>query len=816
MALCLAVLFLSSAWQLVPLSRGLLGFLSPATAQWYQQLLPEQAEQLPAGFSGNTMSSPVKWRISLYPEATRGQVLLWFACFLLFGLVRNNLPPVGGWRRLSAVILGNATLLALVGWVPAWPWLHRWTFWEHLTADGSSGLWAHPDQLPLYLNLGVGLAAGWLLSRWTHWTGKASDVPSLSPGRKFLLDGRVWVAGLILLLLLGRVAFSLSRGGFLALTGASLVWLVIEGCRQGRLLRSGLVFLFLAGVLVLVGGWGWQRLGGEGFLSGNDPSFQLNPLSQWSRSREWVREFPWWGTGLGTAPMLAPVSSTTAVAGGDDHRYLRNSYLEVLVEGGLVRLALCLATLGLVFYLGIKALRHQKGTPLGGWVLGGLFGFTTLVIHSWVDAGFHIPAVALPAIVLCAYLCSLGTQTRREEGNEAPAPQARPGVAFSLRLGGLAAPAATSLALVVGLVLVSQGWKEYRVRRFLEAASRLDLAVDLPTREGQLEYLEAASRLAPGNASLHLKLAQVHGTLFRTQSEDLQRNNRLTQATQAVSGWAGTGAAAEGFQVPWSGAPLWLVLSTAREKLVQEKEEQGRRNHLLPALRHGVQARNVGPLLAGSHLWLAEHTDWFVRAEAPAAYRHRAKEAAPDDPAIWYQCGDLEEAAGQRDLAWQSWRHCLELSHDYLPDILDQSRKSLEPADILQRILPEQPQVLLEAASYLFPHSDQVAERRPFLEKALALVGHPPGPPRPEDLHLKAQIYQSWGQEAEALAAYREALAQKPGQAEWRFDLAEYYSQQERWEEAQGELQHLLEQQPGHRRARHLLEEVTRELAAKS
>jgi hypothetical protein len=477
---------------------------------------------------------------------------------------------------------------------------------------------------------------------------------------------------------------------------------------------------------------------------------------------------------------------------------------------------LCLVTLGLIFYLGSRALRNQEGTPLGGWVLGGLFGFTTLVIHSWVDAGLHIPAVALLATVLCAYLCGLETQTRREEENEALPRIADHSGPFSLRLGGLAAPVGMSLALVLGLVLVSQGWKEYRVRRFLVAASRLSQAVDLPARERQLEYLEAASRLSPGNASLHLQLAQVHGIVFRTQSEELRTNDRLTQATQALSGWAGEGAVAVGGQPVWSGAPLWLVLSAARQKVVQEKEEQGKKKNLLPALRHGVQARNTGPLLAGSHLWLAEHADWLAGAEAPEVYRNRAKWTAPDDPAVWYRCGALEVAAGQLDLAWQSWRHCLELSDVYLTDILDRSGESMEPADILQRVLPEQPQVLLKAASYLFPHADQTAERRPFLEKALVLLANQPPPQSPDNLHLKAEIHQSLGEEAEALSAYQAALARKPWQADWRFDLAACYSQQDRWEEAQAELRRVLEQQPGHRPAQHLLEQVTRELAQKS
>src|SRR5262245_30361056 len=39
-AIGIAILFLLGLWQITPLPRGLLQFLSPATIRWYEQLIP--------------------------------------------------------------------------------------------------------------------------------------------------------------------------------------------------------------------------------------------------------------------------------------------------------------------------------------------------------------------------------------------------------------------------------------------------------------------------------------------------------------------------------------------------------------------------------------------------------------------------------------------------------------------------------------------------------------------------------------------------------------------------------------------------------
>ena len=117
---------------------------------------------------------------------------------------------------------------------------------------------------------------------------------------------------------------------------------------------------------------------------------------------------------------------------------------------------------------------------------------------------------------------------------------------------------------------------------------------------------------------------------------------------------------------------------------------------------------------------IAEHVDEFAKADPREAYLERAKFLAPDDPELWYRCGTLELADGRPDRAWASWRRSLELSDGHLPEILDRSAALLSPHDILRRVLPDRPDLLLKAALHLYPEPGE--GRRPFLERALAIL----------------------------------------------------------------------------------------------
>jgi tetratricopeptide (TPR) repeat protein len=244
--------------------------------------------------------------------------------------------------------------------------------------------------------------------------------------------------------------------------------------------------------------------------------------------------------------------------------------------------------------------------------------------------------------------------------------------------------------------------------------------------------------------------------------------------------------------------------------LVNDAERRQTRDRVAAVLRHLLRARDLCPLWAEAQLQLAENRGRLDCGDPAAAYLDRAKFLAPENAEVFYHCGIQELADGQTDEAWQSWRHCLELSGVYLSAILDRSSDVLGPQEILDRILPDRPEVLADAADYLFPRR-QAAERRPFLERALQALRRQGAPQSADDLHLEGTVYRSLGRTEEALDDLEAAVRLRPRRADWRCELAELLAQRQRFADAHRQLEIVLEQQPNNARARRLLADISRD-----
>jgi tetratricopeptide (TPR) repeat protein len=188
---------------------------------------------------------------------------------------------------------------------------------------------------------------------------------------------------------------------------------------------------------------------------------------------------------------------------------------------------------------------------------------------------------------------------------------------------------------------------------------------------------------------------------------------------------------------------------------------------------------------------------------------------APADPDVWYRCGVLEMEDGDTAQACRSWRHCLELSDQHLADVLDRVGGILDPAAILQEVLPDRPELILAAADRLYPPPEAAERRRPFQERALALLERPPVPLAAADLQVRADLHAALGRPEEALTDYRMALAREPQRADWRYQYARLLYHQGRLRDARREALLVLAQQPENAPARQLFRTVTGALLEK-
>ena len=354
------------------------------------------------------------------------------------------------------------------------------------------------------------------------------------------------------------------------------------------------------------------------------------------------------------------------------------------------------------------------------------------------------------------------------------------------RLGWVGATLGASSALALGLLLAHDGWKAYRAQQLRALATEQDLSHDPNRLERKVAYLKDATSEVPDDTLLHADLAAAHFIAFE------QRMYELAKV-------AGGDSASTGPVVTKTGA---------------DDSEAGRlrREHLLPALRHLARSRDACPVWSEIHMELAHYAADFAAADPRGAYLARAKSLAPAKADLWYRCGLYELEDKQPDRAWESWRRSLDLSDVCLRPILDRSRSALDSSGILDRVLPDRPDLLKAAAAYLYP--TDADRRRPIQARALAVLAAQTGPISAQDLHLRATIERDLGRPAEAIASYREALVRDSQQIDWRGELAELANEQGRYDESRQELLTILTLRPGDARFRALLDEVTRKIAA--
>jgi predicted Zn-dependent protease len=152
------------------------------------------------------------------------------------------------------------------------------------------------------------------------------------------------------------------------------------------------------------------------------------------------------------------------------------------------------------------------------------------------------------------------------------------------------------------------------------------------------------------------------------------------------------------------------------------------------------------------------------------------------------------------------------LSDVRLAEILTMSATLPGSGAFLERVLPDRPELLLEAAARLALRQG-AEEGRPLLLRALALLDGK-GLLSPPELHLKAQAHRALGQAVQARAAYQALVRREPRQIRYRCEFAETLYEQGQLREAQRELLAVLAEQPGHARAEALLAAVRRKLTA--
>lgn len=378
------------ALQVTPLPVGLVRLIAPGSYNFRRSYAPE--------FGRMRFMT-----LSIVPSETIGAILFLAALFILGLLVLRTVTRGRQIRTILGVLVGAGAFQALYGLFELTRSSPRLLFYKKVFyPDFVSGTFVNRNHFCGYLEMIVPLALALAIGR----------IRTMTPGVKgvreklLLWSTKDMLLNLLILALAAAMALAIfvskSRSGLVVLAISAFLFLELwasafsrTGFRRPWVGQALRVVLVGATVVVLSVGVGStiRRFSREDLRYENRPQY-------WSNTVAMIRDFPLFGSGLGTfASAYGAYERTSPLEFRLDHAH--NDYLEYLAELGLVGDALLL---GAVLYPALSAYlawRRRRDPLARTFALGGIVSIAAMGLHAVTDFNLHIPAnMVLFAVVL--------------------------------------------------------------------------------------------------------------------------------------------------------------------------------------------------------------------------------------------------------------------------------------------------------------------------------------------------------------------------------------------------------------------------------
>ena len=628
--------------QITPLPPALLHFLSPQ----HGMLLPL--------WSGNAdaVGSLGSWQtLSLNVGETRQAMIVGLSYIALFFVATQRLRRVGDIERLLKGIAAAAGFMALFG-VVQWLTSNGKFYWFYdypMTTAGHrlKGAFTNRNHFADFLALGCAPLMWWLLT-----TLEQRSVTASSFGRRAIRNNAdTLLGGLLLLLgvLVFAVLFSLSRGGTVAL-GVSLVvmlGLLFHAQRlSGRAVAALLSMSLVAGCLFLM--FGYEK------VSDRLDNWESDErLAVWEANWNIVRDFPLFGTGLGTHADACPMYYDPPFV-EVEFTHAENSYLQIASECGVLGLLLALLGVACCVKWCLRAI-HSKGDVrirmLSAAVSASL---AANVVHAVVDFTWYIPGLMVITLLLAA--CARRLDQLATSGGAVGSPAPQPSLSGTKISRGLGLATATivvccsmwSIPQLEQLAKSEPYWFDYLRLAMPPKGPASTTASDsndpgeaanelIVQFKQKLSALSVAAKLNPSNARIQMRLATNCLDAFnylQSLSDDPMPPSQLRDAAKAAQ-----------FQ---SAAEMREWLERAVGKNLK---------YLDAAVRHSRHAVQLCPLQGLAYVQLAELR--FLEDLDPTlapALLHQALLVRPQSADVQFAVGEQSWNDEQYDDALRSWK----------------------------------------------------------------------------------------------------------------------------------------------------------------
>lgn len=402
------LLLLSSLWSRVHFQPGLLRVLAwPAVFSLYVvgSVLP-----LPGGILGKispekfsiassaTVGEGARWpfagALSVYPHMTKLAILKllmyvggFFLAYLVFDYRGRKRPAlVTGLLALGVFEAGYGLVQYLTGFQKIFG------FTKIYYIEDATGTYINRNHFAGLLEMLAPLTLGILLGELGRRRRGPREASARAAG-----EGRAYpvpILGFALVLMTLGGLYSRSRMG-LAVTLVSLLFVAGMASVSARRARILLVTVGLLAVVGLYGAWiGFhpvkERFEELSEAGGGDLGFRVQA---WRETLGLVRDYPVFGTGLGTFELVYRRYQASRLAYRLDHAH--NDYLEFLVETGAVGAVLLFAPIFCLWYFTARAGVRSPDPQLTYLAFGVSGSILALLLHSLVDFNLQIPANAL-------------------------------------------------------------------------------------------------------------------------------------------------------------------------------------------------------------------------------------------------------------------------------------------------------------------------------------------------------------------------------------------------------------------------------------
>ena len=386
-AFILLTLFLALIlFQLIPLPSEVVKFLSPKTFE-LRQLLSCSNLNLPPSLI--SVSHPTYSPLSLFPFATEIEFFKWLCLigFFLFLLYGRLLDDTRIRSRLILVIMLVGAGEAFYGMIEFFS-AHHYILYLDKGASMSSvmGTFINKNYFAGYLLMAIPLSMGFLVSRLAvqrnHFDGWRQILSSL--------EGKNLLIGFGIILMILGLLFSASRMGIISLLiSFSLLAILFRDRQKGKWFSKAPILV--VGLALLWAGWIGLDAVISRFLSAPE-DFTMRWML-WGDTLRILRDFPVFGSGLGTFPHIFPMYRSFHIQGMFTHA--ENDFLQFISDVGALGFGMLL--IAFIFFLSkavskIRSISPAKSQRYIG--LGSLVGIFALMFHSLVERNIQIPANA--------------------------------------------------------------------------------------------------------------------------------------------------------------------------------------------------------------------------------------------------------------------------------------------------------------------------------------------------------------------------------------------------------------------------------------